>query len=884
MSNHPETPQQDVADVQWDDDALAAEAALALGDDEPLEDLNSDATVLATEEVEPVTLAVDAVAVAVETGDDAQLAAAEAEEEAALAVAEAELEAALGAESAEPVESAVVESVDAEPVAEAAELVEAELVAPPVAASVEAPATPPETETKGEPTMTITQEAPTGTRTHLSLEVSSDGVGTVWFDTPNKKVNLLSPHMLDEIEGVLDEVSKRPDIKAVVFASKKSDNFIAGADLVSITQDSFNVEKAVAFGDKGRHLFQRVAELEVPTVACIHGSCLGGGLELALACDYRVASNSDKTKLGLPEVQLGILPAWGGSQRLPRLIPLPAALDMMLTGKQLKAKKALGMGVIHMAPPPEMLMDVTYKLVRDVLQSSASYLENKKAKASLLDKALSNLAVGQNLVFKQARKGVLDKTKGFYPAPLKILEVVQNGINLPLHEAFKLEGQAFRNLLERSETANLMNLFFISQDLGKNGDLDAKGIKAAPVNMLGVIGAGYMGAGIAQAANFKSRPVRLKDVSYPALLKGMQEVSKAYRGLVKRKRLTQKQADDRMRLITPTTDHSGFDHTDLVIEAVVEKMEVKKAVFQELEKHVGEHTIFATNTSALSINEMAAATGRPDRFVGLHFFGPVSKMPLVEVIVGEQTSDQTLATALGWVRSLGKTPVVIRQDKPGFVVNRILTLYGNEANLLLEEGADIATIDRIMTDFGMPMGIFEVIDLVGVDVAYHTAVTMESLFSAREGFVLNKVMPRVFADQRFGQKNGKGFYIHAGKEPIPDHRYIQQIVSEVNPGQAPRQITGEEIRDRLVLSMLNESVLCLQEGLVQKPGEIDMAMIMGTGFPPFRGGPLRLIDQQGLQFIVNQLEYYAETRGARFAPCDLLKDMAQKGHKFYPLF
>lgn len=667
MSNHPETPQQDLADVQWDEDALAAEAALALGDDEPLEDLNGD-TFLATEEVEPVTLAVDAVAVAVESADDAaelaaELAAAEAEEEEALAVAEAELEAALVAQSAEPVELAVAESVEAD-VAEAAD---AEPVATPVVELVEAPATPPETETKGEPTMTITQEAPTGTRTHLSLEVSSDGVGTVWFDTPNKKVNLLSPHMLDEIESVLDEVSKRPDIKAVVFASKKSDNFIAGADLVSITQDSFNVEKAVAFGDKGRHLFQRVAELEVPTVACIHGSCLGGGLELALACDYRVASNSDKTKLGLPEVQLGILPAWGGSQRLPRLIPLPAALDMMLTGKQLKAKKALGMGVIHMAPPPEMLMDVTYKLVRDVLQSSASYLENKKAKASLLDKALSNLAVGQNLVFKQARKGVLDKTKGFYPAPLKILEVVQNGINLPLHEAFKLEGQAFRNLLERSETANLMNLFFISQDLGKNGDLDAKGIKAAPVNMLGVIGAGYMGAGIAQAANFKSRPVRLKDVSYPALLKGMQEVSKAYRGLVKRKRLTQKQADDRMRLVTPTTDHSGFGHTDLVIEAVVEKMEVKKAVFQELEKHVGEHTIFATNTSALSINEMAAATGRPDRFVGLHFFGPVSKMPLVEVIVGEQTSDQTLATSLGWVRSLGKTPVVIRQDRKSVV-------------------------------------------------------------------------------------------------------------------------------------------------------------------------------------------------------------------------
>lgn len=747
---------------------------------------------------------------------------------------------------------------------------------------------PPSSPTKEDPSMTsdLQEKAPANTAEgqYLSLELESEGVATVWFDTPGKKVNLLSPAMLSAIETVMDEISANPAIKAVIFASRKEDNFIAGADLASMVSGHFDLDKAVAFGNRGREVFQRLAELEVATIACIHGSCLGGGLELALACDYRVASNHPKTKLGLPEVQLGILPAWGGVSRLPRMLPLPAALDLMLTGKQVPAKKARSLGLIHLAPPQEVLLQTAHKLAKDVLAGEIAYLTAKQPKSSLLDKALSNLAVGQNLVFKQARKGVLDKSKGFYPAPLKILETVQNSLNLPLYEAFKQEGQAFKYLLERSETANLMNLFFVNQDLNKVPELEGKNVKARKVKMMGVLGAGYMGAGIAQVSNAKDIDIRLKDMNYPALLAGIKAIQKGYGSLVKRRRLTAKQVADKMRRVTPTIDYSGFKHTDLVIEAVVEKMEVKKAVFSELEQYIGPNTLLATNTSALSINEMAAATARPDRFIGLHFFGPVQKMPLVEVILGEKTSNETLATALQYVRSIGKTPVVIRKDTPGFVVNRILAIYGNEAGLLLEEGGDMTTIDRLMTDFGMPMGIFEVIDLAGVDVAWHTAQSVRPLFESRPGFTMSKVMERLYSDQRLGQKNGKGFYIHAGKEAVPDHRYIQQVVNELKPESERRQLTGEEIRDRLVLSILNESALCLQEGLVARPGEIDMAMLMGTGFPPFRGGPLRLIDQQGIQFIVNQLEYYAETRGERFAPCSLLKEMAQSGKKFYPLF
>ncbi|MBF2052262.1 MAG: enoyl-CoA hydratase/isomerase family protein [Candidatus Sericytochromatia bacterium] len=715
----------------------------------------------------------------------------------------------------------------------------------------------------------------------VQLEIAGE-IATAWIDQPDKKVNLLANPMLDSIEKAIDAVEGNASVKVLIFASRKSDNFIAGADLSSMIQGGFDLEAALAYGNRGRLLFQRVAEMNATTIACIHGTCLGGGTELTLACDYRVASNDPKTRIGLPEVQLGILPAWGGVSRLPRMISLPNALDMMLTGKQLKARKARSMGLVHLTPPPEKLLDVTYKLAQDVLAGKASYLDKAQPKSSLLDKALNNLAVGQNLVFKQARKNVLDKSKGFYPAPLKILETVQSSLNLPLHEAFKLEADAFENLLQRSETASLMNLFFINQELGKPPEQDGKPVKGGKVKMMGVLGAGYMGAGIAQVSNYKNIEIRLKDMNQQALLAGVKSVHQAYSKLVKRKRLSAKEAEDRMRRLTTTVDYSGFQHCDLVIEAVVERMDVKKQVFQELEQHIRPSTILASNTSALSINEMAAATARPDRFIGLHFFGPVQKMPLVEVIVGEQTSAETLATALNYVKSIGKTPVVIRKDLPGFVVNRVLALYGNEACLLLEEGADLTTIDRLMTDFGMPMGIFEVIDLAGVDVAYHTANSVVSLFEGREGFQRSSLLQKLYDDQRLGQKNGKGFYIHAGKEPIPDHRYVQELVEGL--GSERREVSGEEIRDRLVLSIINEAALCLQEGLVEKPGEIDMAMLMGTGFPPFRGGPLRLVDQQGIQFIVNQLEYYAETRGARFAPCQLLKDMAAKGQKFYPLF
>lgn len=718
---------------------------------------------------------------------------------------------------------------------------------------------------------------PAGAYVHLE----ADGpVATAWIDQPGKKVNLLSLHMLDEIERVLDEVAGHPEIKVLIFASRKSDNFIAGADLTSMVADGFDLAAAVAFGHRGRNLFQRVAEMSVTTIAAIHGSCLGGGLELSLACDYRIASNEPKTKLGLPEVQLGILPAWGGISRLPRMIALPDALDMLLTGKQLKAKKAKSVGLVHLTPPRELLMDTARKLAADVLAGQTGYADKKK-KPGLMDRALNDLPMGQNIVFKQARKNVLDKTKGFYPSPLKILETVQNSLHLPLSEAFKLEADGFENLLQRSETGSLMNLFFINQELAKVGESETGEKLGRKVKTLGVLGSGYMGAGIAQVSNYKNLDVRMKDVNYQALLNGMKNVNSAYAKLVKRRRLTAKAAEDLMRKLTISTDYTGFKHADLVIEAVLERMDVKKTVFGELAPHVNPQTIFASNTSALSINEMAAATDRPDRFIGLHFFGPVAKMPLVEVIVGEQTSAATLATALNYVRGIGKTPVVIRKDKPGFVVNRVLMVYGNEAGLLLEEGADMTTIDRLMLDFGMPMGIFEVIDLAGVDVAYHTAESVDVLFRDRPGYKRSKVLEALFSEKRLGQKNGRGFYIYAGKDKIPDHRYVAQVVERI--GTPKREISAEEIRDRLVLSLLNESALCLQEGLVEKPGEIDMAMLMGTGFPPFRGGPLRLIDQQGIQFIVNQLEYYAETRGERFAPCQLLKDMAASGKKFYPL-
>lgn len=715
----------------------------------------------------------------------------------------------------------------------------------------------------------------------LTCEVDADGIALVSFNTPNKKVNLLSPAMLTDLENMLNDLSSRTDVKALIFSSKKTGNFMAGADLMSMATD-FSVEKATEFANRGRALFQRIAELDVPTVAAINGLCLGGGTELALACDYRVAANHNKMKMGLPEVKLGILPGWGGTQRLPRLIALPNALDMMLTGKSLNARKAQKLGLIDLAPPLEMLLETARKVAREALAGKAEYLARKREHKNLRDQVIERLSVAQNLVFKQARKDVLEKTKGFYPAPLKILEAVQQGLQRPLYEAFQIEARALQDLFERVETRNLMNLFFISQELGKVPETAKGPVQATDVKYMAVMGAGAMGAGIAQAANHSGLEVRLRDISYPALLKGMESINSVYKGMLKRKRLKQEDVDNKLRHLTITTDYSGLKRCDLILEAIVEKMEAKQALFQELEAHVGPQTIFASNTSSLSINAMASRTQRPDRFIGLHFFNPVHKMPLVEVIKGEQTSLETLATALNFVKALGKTPVVVK-DAPGFFVNRILAIYGNEAGLLLEEGADIATMDRLMVDFGMPMGFFEVADLAGLDIAYHAGQTMQSLFVNREGFQASNVLEVLFKAGRFGKKSGKGFYIHAGEKPIPDHRYLRDVVQQLHPEREPRQISFEEIRDRLVLSMLNEAVLCLQEGIIEKPGDADMAMIMGTGFPPFRGGLLRQVDQQGIHFILNQLEYYAETRGARFKPCSLLQEMAKTGQKFYPL-
>lgn len=715
----------------------------------------------------------------------------------------------------------------------------------------------------------------------LTCDVDSDGIAVLSFSTPNKKVNLLSPAMLADLENMLNDLSSRTDIKAVIFASKKTGNFMAGADLMSMAQD-FSVEKAAAFANTGRALFQRIAEFDVPTIAAINGLCLGGGTELCLACDYRVAANHAKVKIGLPEVKLGILPGWGGTQRLPRLIALPDALDMMLTGKNLNARKAQKIGLVDLTPPLEMLLETARKVARDALAGKTEYVTRKREHKNLRDQVIDRFSVAQNLVFKQARKDVLDKTKGFYPAPLKILEAVQQGLQRPLYEAFQIEARAFQDLLERVETRNLMNLFFISQELGKVPETEDGLLEPADINYLAVMGAGAMGAGIAQAANHSGLEVRMRDVSYPALLKGMEAVNSVYKGLLKRKRLKPEDVDNKLRHLTITTDYSGLKRCDLVIEAIVEKLDAKQALFAELENHVGEQTIFASNTSSLSINAMAECTKRPDRFIGLHFFNPVHKMPLVEVIKGDKTSLQTLATALNFVKALGKTPVVVK-DTPGFFVNRILAVYGNEAGLLLEEGADIATMDRLMVDFGMPMGFFEVADLAGLDIAYHAGQSMLSLFVNREGNVSSKVLEVLFKAGRLGKKSGKGFYIHAGEKPIPDHRYLREVVKQLHPDREPRQISFEEIRDRLILSMLNEAVLCLQEGVVAKPGDADMAMIMGTGFPPFRGGLLRQVDQQGVHFILNQLAYYAETRGARFKPCALLQEMAAAGQKFYPL-
>ncbi|MDF1738892.1 MAG: 3-hydroxyacyl-CoA dehydrogenase NAD-binding domain-containing protein [Verrucomicrobiales bacterium] len=646
----------------------------------------------------------------------------------------------------------------------------------------------------------------------IHIELTNRNIAEVIFDNPDKAANIFDEATLDQLDIALNAVERiEPD--AVVFRSAKPKVFIAGADLDSLA--SANEELLEHLIVKGQQVFQRIAALPMPTVAAIHGACLGGGLELALACDARIASDDKVTKIGLPETLLGIIPAWGGSTRLPRLIGLPKALAAILSGKAYAAKHAKSVGIVDRVVPRERLNAAAVKMAGGPAVSRKSFF-------------LTNNPLSSAVIRGFARRNLLRKTRGNYPAQEAAIAVAGRGGNGPVDRSLKREREAVMKLARSGEARNLMRLFRL-QERSKKFRYDPKVNRDAlpPVTRTAVIGAGVMGSGIAQWFAARGASVILRDIDRGKVAAGMESVRKLFSGAVRKRILTKHEAMRKMDLITPSAEAVPLSRCDLVVEAAVENLEIKKKIFADLCARASDETILATNTSALPISELCEADGvtHPERIIGLHFFNPVSRMKLVEVVVTEWTSPEVVERVLSFVRGIGKLPVVVK-DSPGFLVNRILMPYLIEAGKLVDKGYTPAYIDKAMLDFGMPMGPLRLLDEVGLDVASHVAATMGESFGAR--FALPVCIKGHLASGNLGKKSGRGFYPYEKGEPV--------VV--MKPDLPPVALSRSAIAEQLAGLMSREAALCLDEGIALDADDIDFAMVMGTGFAPFRGGPL----------------------------------------------
>jgi 3-hydroxyacyl-CoA dehydrogenase/enoyl-CoA hydratase/3-hydroxybutyryl-CoA epimerase len=700
----------------------------------------------------------------------------------------------------------------------------------------------------------------------IRREITSDQICVLTFDRPGSSANVFDRAALEELDAHLDFIAGSPKLKGAVLASAKNSIFIAGADLHALANAS--PDELLRLIELGQAVFTRLASLRIPTVAAIHGACVGGGCEIALACDYRIATPDRVTKIGLPETQLGILPAWGGSTRLPRLVGLPKALDVILGGKTLAAKQALRYGMVDDLAPRERLVDFA---CRKILNQGLNLRRGRHP----LKRLATNNALVANLISLRVQSQLLKKTRGHYPALFKALEVVRKGVSRSVGESLKLERDAILELAPTEECRNLIRVFFMQEHAKKCGYLvENVGTKPKPVARAAVIGAGVMGAGIAHWLSSRSIQVVLRDINTEQVAKGMAGIARLYEGGVKRHALTKLEARAGFDRVCPATTDVPLTKADLIIEAAVEKMPLKKAIFARLGLLSGPDTILATNTSALSVTEIAESVDAPERVVGIHFFNPVHRMQLVEVVIGRKTNPQVVERAARFVQQIGKLPVLVK-DSPGFLVNRILMPYLIEAGHLFESGASIEDIDESMLAFGMPMGPLRLIDEVGVDVAHHVADTLAESF--KERLRAPRVLSQMLKAGLLGRKTERGFYLYNAKDPEPNTG-----VALFQESDAAAHLAPEELARGMALLMVNEAALCLEEEIVAEPGDVDFAMIMGTGFAPFRGGPLRYADSLGVAKVVDDLKRLAERDGLRFQPCKLLLSMAEGSRRFYP--
>ncbi len=714
---------------------------------------------------------------------------------------------------------------------------------------------------------------------NFRVETDARGVATAILDVPDRGMNVFDRSVIEELESLVSQWEQAKDIKAIVFQSGKPSGFLAGAD-INVIQSLSTPLEANEMILRGQTLMTRIEQLPQPTIAVIHGPCLGGGLEFALACNYRIARDDGSTRLGLPETQLGVIPGWGGTQRLPRAVGVVKALEMILAAKKVSASAAQKMGLVHLAATPKDFEKAVSAFVETVIASPSATEVRCSPRQPLLARLVNNTRFGRWMAFKGTRQKLAHQLE-HYPALEAAVEAVEAGYKTPGQAGMDAERTAFCRVLFSPTCRNLIGLFFQREKARSAATWagTAETEKPAAIEKLGIIGGGAMGAGIAQLAAYQGLEVVLREINQEALDAGMGRIKKLFDEAVAKRRLTAEEAAAKLAHVKPTIDWEPLRPMDAVIEAVVEREDIKQKVFQELEAHTSSKAVLATNTSSLSVGRLAESREHPDRIAGLHFFNPVHRMELVEVVRTDSTTPAAISRLVRLVKKLGKTPIVV-EDSPGFVVNRILFPYLAEAVRMVCEGESVTWIDKTLKRFGMPMGPLELLDQVGLDIGAHVAGSLADVIPD-PGPTAKRLSEMVEAGW-LGKKSGQGFYVYEkGKKGKPT------VWGETQPTPVPINApdsfaTGLSLTElRLLLPIINEAARCLEEHIVRDAWMIDLAMVLGTGFAPFRGGPLRLADSLGISHVVADMQTLQKLLGDRFAPCGLLASLDLAQDKFY---